>query len=257
MGQLDGRVALVTGGSRGIGRGISELLAAEGAAIAVNYRKDPESAAATVAALEAAGAMARSYQASVDDPDQDARMVDAVVADFGYIDILVNNGAIASRGLSVVDTDPTEVARVVAAHAIGPHHLCRLVLPSMRTRERGDIVMVSSAATSHYAANGAPYNMGKAALEALAFTLAKEERKHNIHVNIAAPGLVDTDMGRRLAKAVNGAEDIHELDETSPFGHVCTPQDVARVVVWLCTAGAGYVTGQKVVVDGGGTLLSY
>jgi NAD(P)-dependent dehydrogenase (short-subunit alcohol dehydrogenase family) len=117
--------------------------------------------------------------------------------------------------------------------------------------------MVSSAATLHHRANGAPYNMGKAALEALAFTLAKEERRHNIHVNVAAPGLVDTDMGRRLAKAVNGADDIHELDETSPFGRVCTPLDVARVVVWLCTDGAGYLTGQKVVVDGGGTLLSF
>ena len=184
-------------------------------------------------------------------------MVEAVLADFGAIDILVNNGAIASRGNSVVDTDPTEVQRVLAAHAIGPHHLCRLVLPSMRTRERGDIIMISSAATLHYAANGAPYSMGKAALEALAFTLAKEERKHNIHVNVAAPGLVDTDMGRRLAKAMSGADDIHDLDATSPFGHVCTPLDVARVVVWLCTDGAGYVTGQKIVVDGGGTLLSY
>jgi NAD(P)-dependent dehydrogenase (short-subunit alcohol dehydrogenase family) len=257
MGQLDGRVALVTGGSRGIGRGISQLLAEEGAAVAVNYRRDADSAAETVAMLEAAGAVARAYQCSVDDPDQDARMVEAIVADFGYIDILVNNGAIASRGLSVADTDPTEVGRVLASHAIGPHHLCRLVLPSMRSRERGDIVMVSSAATLHHRANGAPYNMGKAALEALAFTLAKEERRHNIHVNVAAPGLVDTDMGRRLAKAVNGADDIHELDETSPFGRVCTPLDVARVVVWLCTDGAGYLTGQKVVVDGGGTLLSF
>ena len=257
MGQLDGRVALVTGGGRGIGRGISELLASEGAAVAVNYRRDREAADATVAAIEAAGGVARAYQASVDDAEQDARMVDAVVADLGAIDILVNNGGVASRGNAVADTDPAEVARVLGTHAIGPHHLCRLVLPSMRTRPRGDIEMVSSVATSHHPGKGAPYNMGKAALEALAFTLAKEERSHGIHVNVVAPGLVDTDMGKRLAQAMTGVTDIRALDATSPFGHVCQPIDVARVVLWLCSEGAGYVTGQRIECDGGGTLLSY
>ena len=257
MGQLDGRVALVTGGGRGIGRGISELLASEGAAVAVNYRRDREAAGGTVAAIEAAGGVARAYQASVDDAEQDARMVDAVVADLGAIDLLVNNGGVASRGNAVADTDPAEVARVIGTHAIGPHHLCRLVLPSMRTRPRGDIVMVSSVATSHHAGKGAPYNMGKAALEALAFTLAKEERPHGIHVNVVAPGLVDTDMGKRLAQAMTGVTDIRALDATSPFGHVCQPIDVARVVLWLCSEGAGYVTGQRIECDGGGTLASY
>jgi 3-oxoacyl-[acyl-carrier protein] reductase len=257
MGQLDGRVALVTGGGRGIGRGISELLASEGAAVAVNYRRDQEAAAATVAVIEEAGGVARAYQASVDDAEQDARMVDAVVADLGAIDLLVNNGGVASRGNAVADTDPAEVARVIGTHAIGPHHLCRLVLPSMRTRTRGDIVMVSSVATAHHAGKGAPYNMGKAALEALAFTLAKEERGNGIHVNVVAPGLVDTDMGKRLARAMTGVTDIRALDATSPFGHVCQPIDVARVVLWLCSEGAGYVTGQRIECDGGGTLLSY
>jgi NAD(P)-dependent dehydrogenase (short-subunit alcohol dehydrogenase family) len=254
MGELDGRVALVTGGGRGIGKGISELLAAEGAAVAVNYRRDEESALATVEAITDAGGTARAYQASVDDAEQDARMVDAVLGDFGYVDLLVNNGGIASRGKSVADTDPTELARVVATHALGPHHLCRLVLPSMRTRPRGDIVMVSSVATAHHAANGAPYNMGKAALEALAFTLAKEERRHGIHVNVVAPGLVDTDMGERLVRAVAGVTDIRTLDATSPFGRVCQPADVAKVVLWLCSDGAGYVTGQRIECDGGGTV---
>jgi 3-oxoacyl-[acyl-carrier protein] reductase len=257
MGQLDGRVALVTGGGRGIGRGISELLAVEGASIAVNYRRDADAAADTVATIEAAGGVARAYQASVDDPDQDTRMVDAVLADFGFVDILVNNGAIASRGLSVADTDPAEVTRVVATHALGAHHVCRLVLPSMRTRPRGDIVMVSSVATSNYAGNGAPYNMGKAALEALAFTLANEERRHGIHVNVVAPGLVETEMGRRLAKAMSGVTDLRELDASSPFGRVCQPRDVADVVLWLCSEGASYVTGQRIECDGGGTMASY
>jgi NAD(P)-dependent dehydrogenase (short-subunit alcohol dehydrogenase family) len=257
MGQLDGRVALVTGGDRGIGRGISELLASEGAAVAVNYRRDQEAADSTVAAIAAAGGIARAYQASVDDAEQDAHMVESVVSDLGAIDLLVNNGGVASRGHAVADTDPAEVARVIGIHAIGPHHLCRLVLPSMRTRPRGDIVMVSSVATSRHAGKGAPYNMGKAALEALAFTLANEERQHGIHVNVVAPGLVDTDMGQRLARAMSGVTDLRALDATSPFGHVCQPVDVARVVLWLCSEGAGYVTGQRIECDGGGTLTSY
>ena len=176
--------------------------------------------------------------------------------DLGPVDILVNNGGVASRGNAVADTDPGELLRVLATHAIGPHHLCRLVLPGMRTRPRGDIVMVSSVATRHYAGNGAPYNMGKGALEALAFTLAKEERAYGIHVNVVAPGLVETDMGVRLAKAM-GSPDIRDLDEVSPFGHVCQPLDVARVVLWLCSAGSGYVTGQRIECDGGGQLVSY
>jgi NAD(P)-dependent dehydrogenase (short-subunit alcohol dehydrogenase family) len=122
----------------------------------------------------------------------------------------------------------------------------------MRTRPRGDIVMVSSAATSAMAANGAPYNMGKAALEALARTLAHEELRNGIHVNTVAPGLVDTEMGRRLVKA-GGVTDIHTLDARMPFGRVCTPDDIANVVCWLCTDEAGYVTGQRIQVDGGAT----
>jgi NAD(P)-dependent dehydrogenase (short-subunit alcohol dehydrogenase family) len=257
--ELDGRVVLVTGGGRGIGRGISELLAAHGATVAVNYRSDAEAAADTVAAIEAAGGSAKAYQASVDDVEGCASMVDAVVNDFGGIDALVCNAGIASRGRSVADTDPAEMERVVATHAFGPHHLSRLALPSLRARAaakgRADIVMISSVATSHMAANGAPYNMGKAAMEALALTLAKEERPNHIHVNVVAPGLVETDMGLRLSRAMTGnreMQDLRALDAVSPFGRVCQPSDIAKVVLWLCSDGAGYVTGQRIEVDGGG-----
>jgi 3-oxoacyl-[acyl-carrier protein] reductase len=255
MGQLDGRVALVTGGGRGIGRGISELLAAHGATVAVNYRRDAEAAAETVAGIVAAGGSAAAFQASIDDAEADRVMVEAVIAEFGYVDLLVCNAGIASRGQAVADTDPAEMQRVVATHAFGAHHLSRLVLPSMRQRDRGDIVMVSSVATSHMGPNGAPYNMGKAALEALALTLAKEERRNGVHVNIVAPGLVETDMGVRLARAMTGDRDMHDLrglDASSAFGRVCQPLDVANVVLWLCSEGAGYVTGQRIECDGGG-----
>lgn len=263
MGQLDGRIALVTGGGRGIGRGISELLAAEGATVAVNFRKDAAAAAETVAAIEAAGGAARAYAGSVDDSDACASMIDEVVADLGGLDLLVCNAGIASRGRSVADTDPDEMIRVVATHAFGPHHLSRLALPHIRRRAaadgglgRGDVVMISSVATSSMTANGAPYNMGKAAMEALAFTLAKEERQHGIHVNVVAPGLVETDMGVRLARSFTGNRDMTDLrtlDAGSPFGRVCQPLDVANVVLWLCSAGSGYVTGQRIECNGGGS----
>jgi NAD(P)-dependent dehydrogenase (short-subunit alcohol dehydrogenase family) len=254
--QLAGRVALVTGGGRGIGKGIATLLAAHGAVVAVNYRRDRDAAEQTVAEIQATGGTAAAYQASIDDAEADRAMVEAVIADFGHIDILVLNAGIASRGNAVADTDPAEMQRVVATHAFGAHHLCRLALPSMRQCGRGDIVMISSVATTAMGANGAPYNMGKAALEALARTLAKEEQANGIHVNIVAPGLVETDMGVRLARAVTGRRDLADLrsmDAHAPFGRVCQPLDVANVVLWLCSDGAGYITGQRIECDGGGS----
>lgn len=245
------RVALVTGGSRGIGRGCALALAADGFDVAVNYRRDEDAAHEVVAAVEALGRRCRSYRAAVESAEDDERMVEAVLADLGAVDVLVHSAGIASRGKSVVDTEPGEVERVLAIHAIGAHHLCRLVLPSMRTRPRGDVVFISSVGAKLQPANGAPYNMAKSALESLAMTLAKEERAHGIHVNVVAPGLVVTEMGRRLVKAM-GVDDIGALDAKAPFGRVCRPEDVGAVVRFLCSEGAGYVTGQVVTVDGGG-----
>jgi NAD(P)-dependent dehydrogenase (short-subunit alcohol dehydrogenase family) len=254
MGQLEGRVAVVTGGGRGVGRGVSELLAAEGATVAVNYVRDADAALETVAGIIAVGGAAQAFQGSVESPADCERLANEVVAAFGGIDILVCNAGIASRGRAVADTDADEVWRLVATHAMGPHQLCRHVVPSMRTRGRGDIVFISSVATSAMSANGAPYNMGKAAMEALALTLAKEERRHGIRVNIVAPGLVETDMGVRLARALTGdrsLEDLAPLEAKAPFGRVCVPRDVADAVLFFCSAQSSYVTGQRLEVDGG------
>ena len=208
MGMFEGRVALVTGGGRGIGRGISLLLAREGAVVGVNYAKDASAADETVALIRSTGGAARAYAADVADPEADEAMLSALTDDYGPLDLLVNNAGVASRGRTVADTAVDEAERLLRIHAIGPHHLCRLALPAMRARAaewgRADIVFISSAATDNHSANGAPYNMGKAAMEALAFTLAKEEVANNIHVNVVALGLVFSDMGRRLAKAATG-----------------------------------------------------
>ncbi|MFW2850612.1 SDR family NAD(P)-dependent oxidoreductase [Sphingomonas sp. TX0543] len=252
MSGLQGRVALVTGGGRGIGRAIALRLARDGADVAVNYRRDADAAADVVREIEAVGRRAKAYAASVDRFEECEALVAAVLADFPVVDILVNNAGIASRGQSVADTDPGELERVVRTHALAPHYMSKLVLPSMRTRPRGDIVMISSVATLYNSPNGAPYNMGKAAAEALAETLAKEERANGIRVNIVAPGLTVTDMGERLAKATRGVASIHDLDAQSPFGRVSTPEDVAAAVSFFVSADADYVTGQKINLHGGG-----
>jgi NAD(P)-dependent dehydrogenase (short-subunit alcohol dehydrogenase family) len=248
---IEGRVALVTGGGRGIGKAIALGLAEDGADVAINYRRDEDAANETAAEIEKLGRRALPVAASVSDYAQCEAMVEGVLREFGKVDILVNNAGVASRGLTVADTDPAEIDHVFRTHAFGAWAVSKLVLPSMREQPRGDIVMISSAATVHLAGNSAPYNMAKAALEALSATLAKEERRNGIHVNVVAPGLVDTEMGRRLVKGAAGVDDIRTLDHRSPFGHVCTPEEVAEAVRFLVSERASYITGQRLGVEGG------
>lgn len=248
---LSGRVALVTGGGRGIGKAISITLAKAGADIAVNYARDEAAARATVSEIEALGRRALPYRACVDNWNENIEMLAAIEKDFGRLDILINNAGIASRGKTVHDTDTDEFERVMRIHAFAPHYLSKLSLPLLRKQGRGDIIMISSVATSDNASHSAPYNMGKAAMEALARTLAKEERRHGIRTNIVAPSLTVTEMGRRLVKAF-GVGDIQELDKSAPFGRVSTPEDVANVVAFLVSDANPYVNGQRIAVDGGG-----
>ena len=253
---LDGKIALVTGGGRGIGRGISEALGREGATVLVNYRRDKESAEETAQAIIAAGGRATVHQGSNDVPEDNRRMMEEIHAQHGGLDIAVINGGVASRGRSIVDTDEKELWNLVETHALGPHQLCRAFIPAMRAKGSGHVVFISSVATKGMSANGAPYNMGKAAMEALALTLAKEELPHGIHVNIVAPGLVETDMGVRLARAMQGKskdemQDLRAMDAASPFGRVCQPEDIANAVLFLVSPWSGYVTGQRIEVDGG------
>jgi 3-oxoacyl-[acyl-carrier protein] reductase len=252
MSGIEGRVALVTGGSRGIGKAIALSLAGQGANVAVNYRRDEAAALEVVEAIREMGPKAKAYSASVDDHEACQNMVEDVVREFGGLSILINNAGIASRGLTVEETDPAEYERVVKTHAFGPFYMSQLALPYMRKESRGDIIMISSVATLNMSANGAPYNVGKAAQEALAMSLAKEVNRQGIRVNIVAPGLTVTDMGNRLAKATMGVKDIHDLDERFPFGHVCTAQEVAEAVLWFCSAENQYATGQKISLGGGG-----
>ncbi len=252
----DAPVAIVTGGGRGIGRGIALGLAEDGFDVVVTYRKDADAANEAVAEIEALGRQALAVAADVSKAEDNEHTIAATIERFGRLDALVSNGGIASRGLAVVDTTPEELQRVMATHALGPHQLCSLAVPHLREaaakRGRGDVVVISSVATLGHAANGAPYSMGKAALESLAFTLAKEERAHGVHVNVVAPGLVETDMGRRLVKGAAGIDDIHSLDANMPFSRICQPEDIANAVRFFLSDRASYITGEKINVHGGG-----
>lgn len=247
---LTGRNAFVTGGSRGIGRAIALALAAAGAEVAVNYTRHPDEANAVVAEIQQMGRKAGAFQGDVSDHASCEEMVTKALTEFGNFSILVNNAGIASRGNSVVDTDPEEMRRVVATHSFGSFYMSQLLIPQMRQQPRGDIVMISSGAATGLNARGGPYNMAKAAQEAIAATIAKEERANGIHCNIVAPGLVETDMGARLMKA--RGNDIKAMAETSAFGRVCQPEDIADAVLFLCSDAAAYITNQRIPVNGGG-----
>jgi 3-oxoacyl-[acyl-carrier protein] reductase len=252
---LEGRVALVTGASRGIGRAIAVGLARDGADVAVGFQTEEAAAKGCVAEIESLGRRARAYRASVESHAEVEGLVESATRDLGPIDIFICNAGVHWRGARVADTEPDEVERIMRINALGPLHLCKLVLPGMRQRRRGDIVIVSSVATEYLNPGYAPYNMSKAAVETLAFTLAKEERPHGIHVNVIAPGLVETPMGKGWAES-QGIRDMRELDAQMPFGHVCQPEEVADVARFLVSERASYVTGQRIYVHGGASIRS-
>jgi 3-oxoacyl-[acyl-carrier protein] reductase len=249
--ELAGRTALITGASRGIGRGIALELASAGAAVAVNYRRDEAAARDIVRRITDAGGRAVAIQASVSEPAEVDALAERAVAALGPIDVLVTNAGIASRGLGVAETDPAELLRVIATHALSAHRLIGLLLPGMRAAGRGDIVAISSSELAAMRANGAPYNMAKAALEALTLTVANEEARHGVRANIVAPGLTVTDMGAKLVQAKTGLDDMGRLDGAQPFRRLVRPEDVARVVRFLLSRAAAMVTGQRIVIDGG------
>lgn len=248
---LTGRVALITGGGRGIGRAISLNLAEAGADIAVVYRKDEAAAEKTVKEIQALSRKAAAFRADATDYDSIKEAVNLTVGSFGKIDILVNNAGIASRGNLVLNTDPLEMERVIRTHVFGSFYFTQAVLPIMRQQSRGDIIFISSVAAEMLSPHGAPYNMAKTAMEALALTLAKEEVGQGIRVNIVRPGLVETDMGSRLAKATRNVQDIKDLYATSPFGRVGQPRDIANAVAFLVSDKAEYITGAVLKVSGG------
>lgn len=249
---LEGRRALVTGGHHGIGRAIALALADDGADVAITYRSGADRAEGCLEEIRARGRRGLAIQVALDDPVQLDAAADTVLRAFESVDILVHNAGLDFPGAEVVDTPEADLDRLMRINAYVPHQLSRRLLPAMRTHSRGDIVMLSSVVTQIRGAGYAPYAMSKAAVEALASVLAKEERVHGIHVNVVAPGLVETEMGRRYVEAISDSGDLRDFDAVVPYGRVCQPEQVADVVRFLVSEGASYLNGQTLYVDGGG-----
>ena len=243
MPDLKGRIALVTGASRGIGRAVALALAEAGADVAVNYRERADDARAVVASLQAAGRRALAVGADVSDSAAVAGMVAAVTAGLGPVDVLVNNAGIALirtvDDLTEADFDLTLTVNLKSAF------LCtQAVLPHMRSQRWGRIVNISSGAARGAGGIGVHYNASKAGMEGLTRGYAARLVKEGITVNAVAPSLIDTDMmaARR-----------EEYEKRIPLGRMGTSEEVAQAV--LMVLGNPYMTGQTVQLNGGTNFI--
>lgn len=251
---LTGKVAFITGGGRGIGKGCAMALARAGADIALTYRRDNDSAQQTVSEIEALGPKALALQCDVSEEEQVESAAKQAIEELGGVDILVANAGIASRGQTVYDTPSGEFLALFNTHVMGAIWSTKAVLASMRERGSGHIVLISSVATKQHGANSAPYSMAKAAMESLMLVLSREEGPNGVRVNAIAPGLIETEMGKRLSAA--RGSDIKDLYKVYPFGRVGQPEDIGNLAAFLCSQEGSYISGQVIYVDGGGFIRS-
>jgi len=247
---LEGQVAIVTGGSRGIGRSISLAFAECGASVVINYRKDAKSAEDVADEIRKKGRQAFLVSGDVSISHVAEMLMKETAQRFGRIDILVNNAGIASRGRFIQVTDIEEWNMVLSTNLYSVFNCSKAVLSYMRSSKNGNIINISSISARLLQAGHGPYAVSKAGVEAFTKVLAKEEGPNGIRVNAIAPGIVKTDMGNRLMKAM-GDDLVKETLSNTPLGRIAYPSDISNLAVFLVSDKASFITGKIIHVDGG------
>ena len=249
---LRGKLALVTGGGRGIGRAIALELAKRGADVLINYVRHPDDANHTADAARDLGVRAETVRGNVGDEAHVQRMFGEVQERFGYLDILVNNSA------SGVNRPAAELTAhhwdwTLNVNARGAWLCTRAALPLMQSRGGGAVVSISSLGANRVMKDYFLVGVSKAALEAVTRYLAVEFAPHGVRVNAVSGGLVETDALKSFSW---GAEVIDDTVRRTPAGRMVEPHDLAQVVAFLCTPAAEMIRGQTITVDGGFSLLA-
>lgn len=244
MSKLMGKVAIVTGGSRGIGKAIAKELGSLGASIIINYSKDDEGAKETLDELRELGVSAFGIKQDVSSFEGAEYIVNDTLKKFGKIDILVNNAARSTMGL-FLDATKEEIEGLVNTNLLGAMYLTRHALPHMLGK-KSSILNISSMWGEVGASCEVVYSTTKGGINLFTKSLAKEMALSNIRVNAIAPGVIDTKMNSFLSD-----EDKESLEGEIPMGRFGTTEEVAKMAVFLCSEEASYVTGQVIRVDGG------
>jgi NAD(P)-dependent dehydrogenase (short-subunit alcohol dehydrogenase family) len=247
---LDGKTAIVTGSSRGIGRAIAEALAACGAQVVISSRKQP-ACEEVAAAIRASGGKAAAIACHVGDKAQLEALVAQTRALLGGVDILVNNVGVNPVLGPLAELDDAAFDRVIASNVKSALWLSNLVLPEMAARKDGALIFLSSIAAFRASPGIGAYGMAKAAVLQLTRGLAQEWGAHNIRVNAIAPGLIKTDFARALWDDEALAQ--RRIAET-PLGRLGLPEDIAGAAVLLASRAGSFITGQTIVIDGGVTV---
>ena len=248
--QLRGRVAVVTGGSRGIGRAVVELLSELGANVVVNYVKDQEAAEATVTAARRRGVEAISLRADVSSPGEAQQLIDSAVEHFKRLDILVCNAGIW-EGAPLEEMSEDLWDRTMDINLKGTWTVCRAVVSQMKQQRAGKIVILTSTAGQRGEANYSNYAASKGAQIAFTKSLAEELGEWGINVNAVAPGWVSTEMTQ---EALGNAKQREAIARTIPLGKIGEPEDIAGPVVFLCSDWSKHITGEILNVNGGSVL---
>jgi 3-oxoacyl-[acyl-carrier protein] reductase len=247
---LTDRVALVTGGSRGIGKAVVALLASCGTHVAVNYLRDEAAAAATVEMARAHGIQALAIQANVARLDEAERLINQTIERFGKIDFLICNAGIW-EGDAVESISEELWDKTLDINLKGTWSVCRAAVPWMKKQRYGRIVIISSTAGQRGEANVSNYAAAKGGQISFTKSLGPELAGFGINVNCVAPGWVETEMTKDV---VDDKALLESINKTIPVGRMATPEEIAGPIVFLCTSWADHITGEVLNVNGGSVL---